>query len=232
MRELRARRCRRRRSWRTCGCRRRRARARTWARPGCRRSGRRACSGGYFLIWPGWMRRPVGEVEVAEVLRDFGGVVDRAADERDLAAVLVGELHRDADAMDGRREAGEEELLRVRAKMSSRRGGRRARRACSRGGRRWWSPAGGRGRLLCRVRRRPGDRRDWPSGEERSILKSPVWRTMPSGRVDGERDAVDQRVRDADGMMVNGPSVKRRPGRISISSASSSRRCSSSLPST
>src|ERR1700735_4078 len=63
----------------------------------------------------------------------------------------------------------------------------------------------------------------WPSGEERSILKSPVWTTMPTGGgmakeeqatresgarggvdadadggVDGEGDAVDQRMRHAD----------------------------------
>ncbi len=50
-----------------------------------------------------------GRVDVAEVLGDFGGVVDGAADERDLAAVLVGEVHGDADAMDGGGEAGEED---------------------------------------------------------------------------------------------------------------------------
>ena len=50
-------------------------------------------------------------VEVAEVLRDLGRVIDGAADDGDLAAVLVGEVHGDADAMDGGREAGEEELL-------------------------------------------------------------------------------------------------------------------------
>jgi hypothetical protein len=51
------------------------------------------------------------KIEVAEVLRDFGGVVDGAADDGDLAAMLVGELHGDADAVDGRGEAAEEELL-------------------------------------------------------------------------------------------------------------------------
>ncbi len=65
----------------------------------------------YSLIWPGWMRRPRRRIEIAEILRDLRGVVDRAADERDLAMVLVGEFHRDSDAVDGGREAGEEELL-------------------------------------------------------------------------------------------------------------------------
>jgi hypothetical protein len=50
-------------------------------------------------------------VDVAEILRDFGGVIDGAADERDLAAVLVGEVHRDPDAVDGGGEAREEETL-------------------------------------------------------------------------------------------------------------------------
>jgi len=39
----------------------------------------------------------------------------------------------------------------------------------------------------------------WPSGEERSILKSPVLEDDADGGVDGERDAVDEGVRDADG---------------------------------
>ena len=50
-------------------------------------------------------------LDVAEILGDFSGVIDGAADDGDLAAVLVGEIHGDADTVDGGREAGEEELL-------------------------------------------------------------------------------------------------------------------------
>ena len=51
-------------------------------------------------------------VDVPEILRDFGGVIQRAANDSDFASMLVGEIHRDADAVDGGREAGEEKLLR------------------------------------------------------------------------------------------------------------------------
>ncbi len=50
-------------------------------------------------------------IDIAKVLRDLGGVIDGAADDGELAAVLVGEIHGDADAVDGGREAGEEEAL-------------------------------------------------------------------------------------------------------------------------
>ena len=47
----------------------------------------------------------------------------RAADHRDLAAVLVRQFHRNADAMNRGREAGEEQLLLgLREKISSSRG--------------------------------------------------------------------------------------------------------------
>src|SRR5947209_384218 len=56
-----------------------------------------------------------GHVDVAEVLRDLSGLIHAAADERDLAAVLVGHFHRELDAMDGRGKAGDEEALLGRA---------------------------------------------------------------------------------------------------------------------
>ena len=51
----------------------------------------------------------VGNFDVAEVFGDLGGVVHGAADEGDLASVLVGEFHGEVDAVDGTREAGDEE---------------------------------------------------------------------------------------------------------------------------
>jgi hypothetical protein len=66
---------------------------------------------GVFLISPGWMMSPCWGVDVAEVLGYLRAVVDGAADKRDLAAMLVGEVHGNADAMDGGGEAGEEDLL-------------------------------------------------------------------------------------------------------------------------
>ena len=52
------------------------------------------------------------------------------------------------------------------------------------------------------------------------------------GRVDGERDAIDERMRDADGHDREGPEGEALAGSISMRSASSRRRCSSSFPST
>ena len=51
------------------------------------------------------------QVEVAEVLGDLRGFEHGAADDGDFAAVLAGELAGDADAVDGGGEAAEEELL-------------------------------------------------------------------------------------------------------------------------
>jgi len=39
-----------------------------------------------------------------------------------------------------------------------------------------------------------------PSGGDKSILKSPLWTTTPTGVFDGEGDAVDEGVGDADGL--------------------------------
>ena len=40
------------------------------------------------LIWPGLMISPGGRLEVAQVLRDLGRVVQRPSDDRDLASML------------------------------------------------------------------------------------------------------------------------------------------------
>jgi len=44
----------------------------------------------------------VWHFNVAEVFGDLGGVVHGAAEESDLASMLVGELHREIDAVNGR----------------------------------------------------------------------------------------------------------------------------------
>ena len=51
------------------------------------------------------------QVEVAEVLGNLRGFEHGAADDGDFAAMLAGELAGDADAVDGRREAAEEKLF-------------------------------------------------------------------------------------------------------------------------
>jgi hypothetical protein len=67
--------------------------------------------GGEVTDLAGVDEQALRRVEVPEVLRDFCGVIERAADDGDFAAVLLGELHRDADAVDGGGEAGEEEFF-------------------------------------------------------------------------------------------------------------------------
>src|ERR1700722_1788250 len=52
-----------------------------------------------------------GDFDVAEVLRDFSAIHHGAAEDYGFATVLTGELEGDADAIDRRREATEEELL-------------------------------------------------------------------------------------------------------------------------
>ena len=54
-------------------------------------------------------QQPVRHLDVAEVLRDLGRLHHGAADQRDLAAVLEGLIDRQLDAMDRRREAGDEQ---------------------------------------------------------------------------------------------------------------------------
>ena len=65
-------------------------------------------SGGKFFISPGLMTQAVGNFDVAEVFGDFGGVVHGAAEEGDFASVLVGEFDGEINAVDRRREAGDE----------------------------------------------------------------------------------------------------------------------------
>ena len=53
----------------------------------------------------------LGNFDVAQVLRNLGALHHGAADDGHLAAMLAGQVEGDADAVDGRGEAGEEELL-------------------------------------------------------------------------------------------------------------------------
>ena len=55
------------------------------------------------------MTQTVGNLDVAEVFGNLGGVVHGAADESDLASVLVRQFDGQLDAVNGRREAGNEE---------------------------------------------------------------------------------------------------------------------------
>ncbi len=54
----------------------------------------------------------VGDREQAEVVRDLGGVVHAAAEERDLAAVLLREIQNLLQAVDRRAEAGDHQAAR------------------------------------------------------------------------------------------------------------------------
>ena len=51
------------------------------------------------------------QVEIAKVLRDLGGIIQRPPDDRNLAAMLMRQLHRQPNAVNRRREATEEQLL-------------------------------------------------------------------------------------------------------------------------
>src|SRR6185437_38709 len=159
---------------------------------------------GVLLDLAGMDEESRGRIEVAEVLRDLSGVVDRAPDERDLAVVLIGKLHRDADAVDRRREAGEEELLTrgtedvVETRADGALAGREA------------GPVDvggvlqeaedillaevGKGLQVERMAVRRGEVDLEVAGVEDDA----------GGGVDGERDAVDERVRDADGHDAEG----------------------------
>ena len=64
---------------------------------------------GKILHLAGIDHQAVGNFDVAQVFGDLRGVVHGAADEGDFAAVLVGEFDRELDAVDGRREAGDEQ---------------------------------------------------------------------------------------------------------------------------
>ena len=66
-------------------------------------------SGGKFFDLAGMDQQAVGHVKIAEVLRDLGRIVHRAADKRDLAPVLLRQLDSQLDAMDRRRETGDEQ---------------------------------------------------------------------------------------------------------------------------
>ena len=57
----------------------------------------------------GMDQHALGNVDIAQVFRDLGGIVHGAADETDLAAVLARHVHRQLDAVNRRRETGDEQ---------------------------------------------------------------------------------------------------------------------------
>ena len=67
--------------------------------------------GGHVADLAGVDEQALGNLDVAEVLGDLGRVVHGAADDGDLASVLLGEFEGEAEPGDGGREAGEEEAL-------------------------------------------------------------------------------------------------------------------------
>jgi hypothetical protein len=174
----------------------------------------------------------LGNVDVAEVLGNLSAFHHGAADDGDLAAVLAGQLEGDADAVDGGREAAEEELLF--------------------GARKDFVEAGNDGALAGRVAGALDVGGVLQQGEDAALAVFgegvQVEGVAVDGReidfevagvdddadggFDGQGDAIDQRVGDADGLDGEGAEGEFFLGVISMSSVSSSRWCSSSLPST
>src|SRR5579872_1281289 len=62
-----------------------------------------------ILHFPGIDDQSLGKFDVAQVFGDLGRVIHGAADEGDLASVLMGELYGEVDAVNGTREARDEE---------------------------------------------------------------------------------------------------------------------------
>ena len=69
------------------------------------------CSGAIVAHLAGIDDEAGRDFDVAEVLRDLGALHHGAAEDDDFAAVLARQFEGDANAVDGRREAAEEELL-------------------------------------------------------------------------------------------------------------------------
>ena len=148
------------------------------------------------------------DVEISKVLRDLGGFKHRPADDRDLAAVLLGELQRDADAVDGRREAGEEEpALGAREDLvEARADGPFARRVAGA------VDVGGvlqqRKDAALAVLSEAGQIEGLAVGRGKIDLEIAGMDHDADRRFDGERDAIDQAVRDAQGLDGEGPEVE------------------------
>ena len=62
-----------------------------------------------ILHLPGMNQHALGDLYVTQVFGDFGRILHRAADETDLSAVLPRHVDRQLDAVNGRREAGDEQ---------------------------------------------------------------------------------------------------------------------------
>ena len=65
--------------------------------------------GSVVLHLAGLNQQAFGNVDVAEVLGDLGGVHHRTSDEAHFAAVLAGDIDGELDAVNRRREAGDEQ---------------------------------------------------------------------------------------------------------------------------
>jgi hypothetical protein len=55
--------------------------------------------------------QPRRRIDIPQVLRNLRRVIERTPDDRNLAPMLVRQIHRNPNPMDRRREAGEEQLL-------------------------------------------------------------------------------------------------------------------------
>ena len=104
--------------------------------------------------------QPLGNVDVAQVLRNLGALHHGAANNGHLAPMLAGQVQGNPDAVDRRGEATEEELLLgAREDLVQARNHGRFSWACSRADPRWSSPAAGPARRACRIRQRCAGRR-------------------------------------------------------------------------
>ena len=79
--------------------------------------------GGIVLDLPGIDQQALGNIQIAQVLRDFGGLDHRAARQTRLCACDCSQFHRNADAVNRGREAARRTARRLaREKISSSRG--------------------------------------------------------------------------------------------------------------
>ena len=58
-------------------------------------------------------QQPVGQIQVSEIQGDFRRLGHGAADQGYLASIFSGHFHRQLNAMDGRRKAGDEDAART-----------------------------------------------------------------------------------------------------------------------
>ena len=174
----------------------------------------------------------VGNFQIAEIFGDFGRVVHRAADERDFAAVLVGQFDGQPDAVNGRGKAGDEKTplgMREDFVKFAADGALAGRVALA-------LDVGGilkqRQHALFAVFGKGVQIEKMIVGGSGVDLEIAGMNDDAERRVDRERNAIHQAVRDANRMNGERADFETLAGRISRRSASSSRPCSSSLSST